>query len=41
MCAAKCIDQYASLRTKAAEDGEAAEPIDPRLISIVERMFNT
>ncbi|KAM7465935.1 hypothetical protein LguiB_013497 [Lonicera macranthoides] len=38
---AKAIDEYASLRTKAAESNdEAAANIDPRLEAIVERMLD-
>ncbi|PWA72886.1 26S proteasome regulatory complex, non-ATPase subcomplex, Rpn2/Psmd1 subunit [Artemisia annua] len=36
---AKAIDEYASLRTKAAESKESAD-VDPRLEAIVERMLN-
>ncbi|PWA46220.1 1-deoxyxylulose 5-phosphate synthase [Artemisia annua] len=36
---AKAIDEYASLRTKAAESKESAD-VDPRLQAIVERMLN-
>ncbi|KAL8172299.1 hypothetical protein V2J09_024103 [Rumex salicifolius] len=35
----KAIDEYASLRTKAAEPSEDASKIDPRLEAIVERML--
>ena len=36
---AKAIDEYASLKTKAAESNKAAD-IDPRLEAIVERMLD-
>lgn len=35
----KAIDEYASLRNKAAESSEEAAKIDPRLEAIVERML--
>ncbi|KAF8402091.1 hypothetical protein HHK36_013043 [Tetracentron sinense] len=37
---AKAIDEYASLRSKAAELHEAAAKVDPRLEAIVERMLD-
>ena len=36
---AKAIDEYAALRTKAAESNEVAQ-MDPRLEAIVERMID-
>lgn len=36
---AKAIDEYASLKTKAAESNKAAD-VDPRLEAIVERMLD-
>lgn len=36
----KAIDEYASLRNKAAESKEEAANIDPRLEAIVERMLD-
>lgn len=38
MFSAKAIDEYASLRSKAAESNEMVD-IDPRLEAIVERML--
>jgi len=35
----KCIDQYTTLRVAADKDPEGADPIDPRMEDIVERMF--
>ncbi|CAH1452951.1 unnamed protein product [Lactuca virosa] len=37
---AKAIDEYATLRTKAAESKEDASDVDPRLEAIVERMLD-
>ncbi|ERN01812.1 26S proteasome non-ATPase regulatory subunit 1 homolog A [Amborella trichopoda] len=37
---AKAIDEYASLRTKAAESHEEVAKVDPRLEAIVERMLD-
>lgn len=37
---AKAIDEYATLRTKAAESKEEASDVDPRLEAIVERMLD-
>lgn len=37
---AKAIDEYAALRTKAAESNEEALQMDPRLEAIVERMLD-
>lgn len=37
---AKAIDEYASLRSKAAESSDEAKKVDPRLETIVERMLN-
>ncbi|XP_043719493.1 26S proteasome non-ATPase regulatory subunit 1 homolog A-like isoform X2 [Telopea speciosissima] len=37
---AKAIDEYASLKSKAAESSEDAEKLDPRLETIVERMLD-
>ncbi|KAJ4969279.1 hypothetical protein NE237_015980 [Protea cynaroides] len=37
---AKAIDEYASLKSKAAESSECAEKVDPRLEAIVERMLD-
>lgn len=37
---AKAIDEYASLKTKAAESKEAVVSVDPRLEAIVERMLD-
>ncbi|KAL5998534.1 26S proteasome non-ATPase regulatory subunit 1 A [Asimina triloba] len=37
---AKAIDEYASLRSKAAESNEEASKVDPRLEAIVERMLD-
>ena len=37
---AKAIDEYAALRTKAAESNEVALQMDPRLEAIVERMID-
>lgn len=37
---AKAIDEYASLRSKAAESSDEATKVDPRLETIVERMLN-
>ncbi|XP_042483203.1 26S proteasome non-ATPase regulatory subunit 1 homolog A-like [Macadamia integrifolia] len=37
---AKAIDEYASLKSKAAESSEDAEKVDPRLEAIVERMLD-
>lgn len=36
---AKCIDYYTSLRVKRYEGRQEEEPIDPKLESIVNRMF--
>eukprot|EP00249_Psilotum_nudum_P023630 c28942_g1_i2 orf=532-3591(-) len=36
----KAIDEYASLRTKAAESIEEVPSVDPRLVTIVERMLD-
>ena len=35
----KAIDEYANLRTKAAQSSEEASKIDPRLEAIVERLL--
>ncbi|KAF9982892.1 proteasome regulatory particle base subunit [Mortierella antarctica] len=35
----KCIDKYITLRVQEQEAPEAAEPIDPRLEDVVEKMF--
>ncbi|KAA0033291.1 hypothetical protein IC582_010462 [Cucumis melo] len=37
---AKAIDEYASLKTKAAESNAEGTDVDPRLEAIVERMLN-
>lgn len=37
---AKAIDEYASLKTKAAEGNHESAEIDPRLEAIVERMLD-
>lgn len=37
---AKAIDEYASLKTKAAESNDEAGKVDPRLEAIVERMLD-
>ena len=38
--AARCIDSYVALRVKAAEaPASAAAPVDPRLLAIIERLF--
>ncbi|KAL5781442.1 hypothetical protein ACOSP7_006471 [Xanthoceras sorbifolium] len=37
---AKAIDEYASIRTKAAESNDEAANVDPRLEAIVERMLD-
>nr|DAD23931.1 TPA_asm: hypothetical protein HUJ06_025394 [Nelumbo nucifera] len=37
---AKAIDEYASLKSKAAESNEEAAKVDPRLEAIVERMLD-
>ncbi|PQM41990.1 26S proteasome non-ATPase regulatory subunit 1 homolog A-like [Prunus yedoensis var. nudiflora] len=37
---AKAIDEYASLKSKAAESSTEAANVDPRLVAIVERMLN-
>ncbi|GLT52319.1 hypothetical protein SLA2020_256670 [Shorea laevis] len=37
---AKAIDEYASLRSKAAESNDEAANVDPRLEAIVERMLD-
>lgn len=37
---AKAIDEYASLKSKAAESKNEADEIDPRLEAIVERMLD-
>ncbi|KAK6255161.1 hypothetical protein SCA6_016466 [Theobroma cacao] len=37
---AKAIDEYASLRSKAAESSDEAAKVDPRLEAIVERMLD-
>ncbi|KAI3791132.1 hypothetical protein L2E82_04768 [Cichorium intybus] len=37
---AKAIDEYATLRTKAAESKEESSDVDPRLEAIVERMLD-
>lgn len=37
---AKAIDEYASLKSKAAESNVEAANVDPRLEAIVERMLN-
>ncbi|KAF5452137.1 hypothetical protein F2P56_027170 [Juglans regia] len=37
---AKAIDEYASLKTKAAESNDSAAKVDPRLEAIVERMLD-
>ncbi|KAG8369677.1 hypothetical protein BUALT_Bualt14G0038700 [Buddleja alternifolia] len=37
---AKAIDEYASLKTKAAEANDASAVVDPRLEAIVERMLD-
>ncbi|XP_022733300.1 26S proteasome non-ATPase regulatory subunit 1 homolog A-like [Durio zibethinus] len=37
---AKAIDEYASLRSKAAESGDEVAKVDPRLEAIVERMLD-
>ncbi|KAH9312443.1 hypothetical protein KI387_027478 [Taxus chinensis] len=39
-CVAKAIDEYATLRVKAAESNEEALQMDPRLELIVERMLD-
>ena len=40
LISAKAIDEYASLRSKAAESSDEAAKIDPRLEVIVERMLD-
>lgn len=37
---AKAIDEYANLKSKAAESNDNASNVDPRLEAIVERMLN-
>lgn len=37
---AKAIDEYASLKCKAAESNDEAAKVDPRLEAIVERMLD-
>jgi hypothetical protein len=37
---AKAIDEYANLKTKAAESNDEASKVDPRLEAIVERMLD-
>lgn len=37
---AKAIDEYASLKTKAAESNAESAKVDPRLEAIVERMLD-
>lgn len=37
---AKAIDEYANLKTKAAESNDEAAKVDPRLEAIVERMLD-
>lgn len=37
--AARCIDTYIEQRVKEAEGAEGAAPPDPRLLAIVERLF--
>lgn len=37
---AKCIDKYISLRIQEQEDSQNAEPVDPRLKDVVEKMFD-
>ena len=36
---AKCIDEYISLSVKASESVGEGEPLDPRLVAIVEKML--
>lgn len=36
---AKCIDYYTELKIRGENDKEAAQDIDPRLVAIVDRMF--
>lgn len=40
LCSAKAIDEYASLRSKAAESSDDSSKVDPRLEAIVERMLD-
>ena len=40
LISAKAIDEYASLRSKAAESSDDTAKIDPRLEAIVERMLD-
>ena len=37
---AKAIDEYACLKSKAAESNDEAAKVDPRLEAIVERMLD-
>lgn len=37
---AKALDEYASLRSKAAKSSEEESKMDPRLEAIVERMLD-
>jgi len=36
---AKCIDKYIALRVQEYQDPQNAEPLDPRLKDVVEKMF--
>lgn len=40
LSSAKAIDEYANLKSKAAESNNDATNVDPRLEAIVERMLN-
>lgn len=40
LSSAKAIDEYANLKSKAAESNDDATNVDPRLEAIVERMLN-
>lgn len=40
LSSAKAIDEYASIKSKAAESNDEAASVDPRLEAIVERMLD-
>ena len=40
LSSAKAIDEYASLKSKAAESSEESIKMDPRLEAIVERLLD-
>lgn len=40
MSSAKAIDEYAGLKTRAAEANDESAVVDPRLEAIVERMLD-